>query len=356
MTELIFCAGGNKTNSATALKYGFSYGAKLPSTLYYPLVFADQDYHNPRRRAYMHALRRHRPQLATVLDWDANASKALVFDWATEAAWYVPEVIIIPKLPGTVNEVPETIGNAKVRLGYSVPTSYGKTDAEVSEFGKRPVHLLGGHPFTQYELSKTMNAQSADGNFIQRMAGLNCWFSIDPMQGAKNKYFPMLQESGFAHIQRDTPYFAFELACLNWRALWAGSPASIRFALPDDIPTIKRIAQQYRHELGFVNRGVLLESMERRNLLVAVSGGIVVGFVNYRACRDGWSTVYEIAVDKAHRGRRIGAGLLAGVPRPIRLKCPVDNASNQFYEAQGFSCIGSEDGKKRRLNIWKLPN
>lgn len=354
MTELIFCAGGNKTNSAIALRYGFSYGAKLPSTLYYPLRFADQEYQHPRRRAYMHALKKHRPALATVLDWDANTTKETVFSWAAEAAWYVPEVIIIPKIPGTVGEVPDTLGKATVRLGYSVPTSYGKTDAEVSEFGQRPVHLLGGHPVTQYMFSKQMNALSVDGNFIQRMAGLNCWFSIDPIQGAKNKQFPMLKESGYGHIQRGTPYFAFELSCLNWRALWAGCPASIRFALPDDIPAIKRIAQQYRNEVGFVNRAALLESMKRRNLLVAVAGMQVVGFVNYRACRDGWQTVYEIAVNRDYKGQCIGAGLLAAVPQPIRLKCTVDNPANAFYEAQGFTSAGTENGRKRELNIWHL--
>lgn len=354
MTELIFCSGGNKKYSAIALRYGFSYGAKLPSTLYHPLRFADQEYQRPRRRAYMHALKRHRPTLATVLDWDANTTKETVFSWAAEAAWYVPEVIIIPKIPGTVCEVPDTIGKAKVRLGYSVETSYGKTDTEIDEFGQRPVHLLGGHPANQYALSKQMNALSADGNFIQERARNNQWFSIDPVQGAKNKWFPMLKETGFGHIQRDTPYFAFELSCMNWKALFVGCPASIRFALSDDVAAIKRIAGQYRNELGFVNRAALLESMERRNLLVAVSNMQVVGFINYRACRDGWQTVYEIAVDKARCGEHIGAGLLAAVPQPIRLKCTVDNPANEFYQAQDFQHLRVEAGRKRQLNVWQL--
>jgi hypothetical protein len=46
--------------------------------------------------------------------------------------------------------------------------------------------------------------------------------------------------------------------------------------------------------------------------------------------------------------------LLAVVPQPIRLKCPVDNASNAFYEARGFDCFDTEDGRKRRLNVWQL--
>lgn len=126
-----------------------------------------------------------------------------------------------------------------------------------------------------------------------------------------------------------------------------------RLATQDDIAAIKRLANQYRNELGYVMVPALRESVQRCTLVIAEDAGQIVGFVNYRACKDGWSTVYEIAVDRARKGEHIGAGLLAAVPGPIRLKCPVDNTSNAFYAAQGFTCTGTEDGRKRRLNVWK---
>lgn len=127
---------------------------------------------------------------------------------------------------------------------------------------------------------------------------------------------------------------------------------TLRLATAEDIAAVKKLANGYKSELGYVMVPALRESVQRRNLVIAEDAGQVVGFANYRACRDGWSTVYEIAVDKARKGEHIGAGLLAAVPGPVRLKCTTDNPANAFYERMGFTCVGSEDGRKRRLNIW----
>lgn len=131
--------------------------------------------------------------------------------------------------------------------------------------------------------------------------------------------------------------------------------AIIRLAVESDIPAIKRIANQYKNELGYVMYPAIRESIARHNLVVAEYQGYVVGFVNYRARRDGWQTIYEIAVDKARHGAGIGAGLLAAVPKPIQLKCTVDNAGgNAFYAASGFTNFGVVAGRKRQLNVWRL--
>jgi hypothetical protein len=271
-------------------------------------------------------------------------------------------------VPGTIERIPLTIGKAKVRLGYSVPTKYGRTDVDTAEFGSRPVHLLGGSPLAQYRLRGAMNVVSCDWNYVQARAGVNQFFTAGKVI-AINKHFPQLKESVFGDVKQDTNYLAFELSCMNIRALWTGCEVAIRFAVEDDLPRIKQIANGYGKELGYVMLPALRESIQRRTLLVAesldvVAGGStseydvtvsrnhIVGFCNYRACKDGWQTVYEIAVDKTRRGERIGSGLLAAVPNPVRLKCTVDNSANDFYADQGFICAGTEDGRKRRLNIW----
>lgn len=354
MVKLIYCGGGNRKYADIACgRYGFGYGAQLPNTVYYPLEFADQDYRvdPPPRRRYMHALKKHRPPMATVLDWEAHRAESLIISWAVEAAWYVPEVIIIPKVPGTIERIPERIGNAKVRLGYSVPTRHGRTEVDMAEFGNRPVHLLGGSPLAQYRLRNAMNVVSADWNYAQDRAGANQFFTAGKV-AAINKHFPQLQESVFGDVKRDTPYLAFELSCMNIRALWTGCQTAIRFAVENDLTGIKKIASQHSKQLGYVMLPALRESIQRRNLVVAESDGNIAGFVNYRACQDGWQTVYEIAVDRTRHGEHIGAGLLATVPLPVRLKCTVDNAANDFYAAQGFECVGIENGRVRRLNVW----
>lgn len=132
---------------------------------------------------------------------------------------------------------------------------------------------------------------------------------------------------------------------------------AIRHASLEDIPTIKRIAYQYRQELGFVNRAALVEAVARRELYVCeLPDSTLAGFVHWHARRDGWHTIYEIAVDKAHAGRGIGRALLYAVPTPIRLKCTVDNeAGNRFYAGAGLVLAGVEPGRKRALNVWELP-
>lgn len=132
-------------------------------------------------------------------------------------------------------------------------------------------------------------------------------------------------------------------------------PCTIRQAMTEDIPAIKRIADSYRKEIGFVLKPALEDAVTRGSLLVADDGMAIVGFCNYRSCRDGWHTIYEIAVHEGLKDREIGRRLLDEVPRPIRLKCPVDNPANAFYQRQGFTLADVVQGKKRQLNVWECP-
>lgn len=354
MTELIYCAAGNERFKNIAVRYGLRYGAQLPATVYQSPYFADQDWRNPDRAKYMAALEVYQPEIATVLDLERDEQFSDVMAWAFEAAQHVKQaVIIIPKAQGIVSRIPEFIAGKSIRLGYSVPTKYAGTSVPSWEFGRRPVHLLGGSPKEQLRLRRYFNVASIDGNYINKMAvEYNQFFSAGKHAGNNGNY-PRLDKV-YGKVTADAPYLAFELSCMNLRAAWAGCEASIRFAIEDDLPHIKKLANQYKQELGFVMLPALRESMARRSLIVATYAGRVVGFVNYRACRDGWQTIYEIAVDRARRGEHIGAGLLAAVPQPIRLKCTTDNQTNQFYEAQGFNHAGVEEGRKRRLNLWQL--
>lgn len=394
--ELIYCAAGGKkpkesqtkTGSMSeagagfaeiAIRYGFTYGAQLPGKVYFHPVFADQNWKNPRRAKYMAALEKYRPRLATVLDWEHDDQRDEVMSWAEEAAQWVSEaVIVIPKVCGTIPLIPEQIGGKPVRLGYSVDTRHGHTDVPTFEFGNRPVHLLGGSPHEQIRLAtgwdrirlkkggprifrKTlfkMNVVSADTNYHQKQAkGINQFFTNGGATWAKTRHFPRLDESPFGRVEHNAPYFAFELSCMNIQAAWAGCHAVIRWAVEGDLLGIKAIANQYKDELGYVMMPTLRKSLADKTLVVAEINQQIVGFVNYRARTrktDPGQTIYEIAVHRDFRGQKIGAGLLAAVPRPVRLKCTVDNQrGNEFYEASGLVLAGTESGRKRPLNVWK---
>lgn len=136
---------------------------------------------------------------------------------------------------------------------------------------------------------------------------------------------------------------------------------TIRYATLADIPAITAIARQYPKELPFISRVQLTEAISKPSLptsnlslLICESDGIVRGFVRFRACRDGWQTIYDLAVDKATSRVGIGRALLYAVPCPVRLKCTADNeTANRFYKNAGMAFAGVETGKKRNLNKWE---
>lgn len=370
MTELIYCAGGNKRMADIAVKHGFTYGAQLPATVYHPVQFADQDWKKPDRAKYMIALKEHRPRMATVLDLERDDQLEEILSWAVEAMRYVQTVIIIPKSFGSIAKLPRFIRGKEVRLGYSVPTKFGATSVPVWEFGDWPVHLLGGSPQRQYALREYLNVVSADGNYSQKQANERCQF-FAPVQiknradGSSayltdfvaNGNFPYLREVAISarSWEGDIPYLAFNLSCINIQNLWRhGAVCTVRYGVEGDIEQIVAISRQWRSELGYVMRPALRESITRKTLFVAVHDTRVVGFVNSRTRRDGVNVIYEIAVHRDWIGHYVGSCLLQAVPTPTRLKCTVDNErANLFYEMSGFCFAGREAGKHRPLNVWE---
>ena len=92
-------------------------------------------------------------------------------------------------------------------------------------------------------------------------------------------------------------------------------PITIRLARKEDIAGAKRIADQNRSELGFVNIAILRVAQSKGWLLVATEWehqrkrDIVIGFVNFRIRQDRNATLYEIAVADTHRRTGVGTRL-----------------------------------------------
>lgn len=363
MPRLIFCAAKNIQYAQIARDLGFSYGAKLPDPhIYYPPAFVDQDWLNPVHDAYMAALEEYRPALASVLDWERWDQLPEVLRWAESAAQFVTEaVIIIPKVPGGIASLPREINGKQVRLGFSTPvknpkTKFSGTGVPLREFDGWPIHILGGSPQKQYELAhKGLKAASIDQNYIMNQAKAARFFApaIGTSRKAHNKYFPQLKEAGLGYISQDVPNHAFRLSCANIKAMWRGASCGLRYATNDDIPGIMKIWRQNDRNLGFVPLPKLREASARFELLIAEEYGQIVGFLNYHRRKDGRSTVYEIAVNRANQRQHIGAALLGSIPGDVRLKCTVENPANTFYEHEGFRMIGNEQGRKRVLNLWE---
>jgi N-acetylglutamate synthase-like GNAT family acetyltransferase len=364
--RLIYCADGNARFADIAIKHGFTYGAQLPNTIYHQPGFVDQDWLRPDYGKYMTCLEQYRPALASVLDWEYPDQLPEVMKWAETAARFVTEaVIIIPKVPGGIAQLPREICGKQVRLGFSVQVKKAKskfsgTGVPLREFSGWPIHILGGSPQKQYELAhKGLDAHSVDGNYFRGQANAGRFYApfIGKAVKSFNKYFPQLKEAGMGDIDHDVPYHAFALSCINIRAMWQGSTCGIRYAQLFDLPDIKAICNQYKRkgheELPFVNTAALSESIDRFELHVALKDGQVVGFVNWHARRDGWSTVREIAVHRDYLCQGIGKALLCAVTGQKRAKCVADNAANGFFQHESFNLSGVEPGLKRPLNIWE---
>ena len=215
--DLIFCGGNNQRLGSIAIREGFKYGCRLPNDKpFFPVYFADQNWKQPNKKEYMAALAKHRPSIATVLDWETLSQLDEVMSWAEEMAGYVDRVIVIPKVVNETHRIPLTIGGKSIVLGYSVPTRHGATPVPFWEFEGRDVHLLGGSP--QRQMSETdylaciANVVSVDGNMMLKMATSKC------LHWTRDK-------SAFGHWQpaqrgENGVEEAFALSCRNISSAW----------------------------------------------------------------------------------------------------------------------------------------
>lgn len=222
--EIIYCANGNPRFTQIAKEHGFLIGAQLPGTIYdihKPLHFADQDFKRPRYVAYIKAIKKHKPYMASVLDIEEWRRFDEYMMRAEEISQYCQIVMLIPKVNGIINHLPREINSKEVRLGYSVPTRFGGTTVPIAEFQDWPVHLLGGSPQKQFDLYPKFNTVSCDGNMAKLMAN-NCQFWTNGnAHYAINKWWPTLLESeGKRWEGDDAPYEAFRRSCQNIMAMW----------------------------------------------------------------------------------------------------------------------------------------
>lgn len=220
MSTLIYCADGNKRFMQIACDAGFMAGAQLPNKVYHNLYFADQNWKKPNMDRYIAALKKERPALATVIDIEREEQLAEALNWAESAAPHITEaVILIPKVCGIIPQIPEVIGGRPVRLGYSVPTTHGGTPVPVWEFRGRPIHLLGGSPDMQLYLRRYLKVESADGNYMQKMALKGKFWHGGALPKGKETAWGYLDEIGRRGVQ-DGIYEAFEMSVSYFKASW----------------------------------------------------------------------------------------------------------------------------------------
>lgn len=126
----------------------------------------------------------------------------------------------------------------------------------------------------------------------------------------------------------------------------------------------KRLVDQYKRELGFINRAILQKAIEAQSLLVAPlkneQTSDLAGLVHFYVRCDHIITLYSIAVAPAYQGQGWGRRLFTALVNEartrqkseIRLKCPTELPANAFYKHLGLQLVACETGKHRPLNVW----
>ncbi|WP_201377642.1 N-acetyltransferase [Ktedonobacter sp. SOSP1-52] len=138
----------------------------------------------------------------------------------------------------------------------------------------------------------------------------------------------------------------------------------VRLAEKTHLIAAKHLADQYKRELGFINRAIIEKAIETQSLLVArfeaEQSSDLAGLVHFYVRRDHIITLYSIAVAPTYQRRGVGRQLFEALineararqKSEIRLKCPAELPANEFYKHLGLQLVDCETGKHRPLNVW----
>lgn len=134
---------GRPDLTSYAEKYGWLVGTRIDSISAYEradmnINFLDLHWEDPDFDSLITYAKKHNPKYAVAGDYDGDNFDKInaVADRLSE---YVKNVIIVPHNSGEISKVPQ-----EYIVGYSTPSGYAETNADISEYFGRDVHILGG--------------------------------------------------------------------------------------------------------------------------------------------------------------------------------------------------------------------
>jgi len=161
-----------------AKRYGWLPGARYTNLrdvrTFDRLGFLDIDWTRYDFKRHLCAARSTRPLYTVARDIVDRRHLRPVIDQAHALAEYADAVIIVPKDPRLAEHLDELIPRQFI-LGFSVPSSYGRTSISPDYF-RRSVHLLGGRPDVQRRLAERMSVISFDCNRFTLDAAFGDYF------------------------------------------------------------------------------------------------------------------------------------------------------------------------------------
>lgn len=149
-----------------AIRFGWLPGARYTNLRdirgFDRIGLIDVDWRKYDFKKHLEAVKTTLPVVTIARDLERIEELNRTLDQASELALWSKYVVVVPKdirFALEMNRIPGTF-----IIGYSVPTRYGGTSIPVSSFLGRAIHLLGGRPDVQHQLSRVLKVFSFDGN------------------------------------------------------------------------------------------------------------------------------------------------------------------------------------------------
>ena len=138
---LIGCRGGDPDAPEILKRAGWQYGSRSDYKIYAAPAFIDIKWRNYDWLRHWSVVRRWKPQMAMVADYERPAQKCAMLRQVAQIMALGVRPMVCPKFSGAVADIP---GDCIVAI--SVPTTYAGYMPTANELYGRELHLLGGHP------------------------------------------------------------------------------------------------------------------------------------------------------------------------------------------------------------------
>jgi len=135
----------------------------------------DIDWKNYDFDKHFYYVKKYKPILTVAKDILKECELDSVVKQAERLGRYANKVIVVPKDLKLSDKIDKVIPKEFI-IGFSVPSTYAKTEIPIEKFYKRKIHLLGGRPDLQRMLGKMLDVYSFDCNRITIDAKFGYYF------------------------------------------------------------------------------------------------------------------------------------------------------------------------------------
>ena len=182
--KFYLCRGGDKYAPMIAEQSKWHYGTRNDYTAYETPKMVDLNWKNYDFEKYVQTLKRYRPELAFVADFEGDRVKML--DQFNAIKTLCDNVAICLKCDD-IGAIPE-----QAIIGISVPTTYSGYIPPLETLKGRRIHLLGGSPLNQAVLGQRLKGigatvESLDANYHIRKAWFGQFFERGTWKQARNE-------------------------------------------------------------------------------------------------------------------------------------------------------------------------